>query len=175
MEKAELKKSGKCLTFRVGREEYGVEILKVREIVALQEITEVPMTTSHIRGVINLRGKIIPVADMRHKLRLPGVDRTRDICIVIVIVKGVLGESLVGLQVDAMNEVFGMEEATLEPIPQLGNGKALEFIQCLARVRGRVVILLDIDQVVQAEELEGLEELGKFTSSMDKEKSPLPG
>src|SRR5208282_2889966 len=100
MEKAELKKAGKCLTFRVGREEYGVEILKVREIVALQEITEVPMTTSHIRGVINLRGKIIPVADMRHKLKLPEAARTRENCIVIVMVKGAQGDSLVGLQVD---------------------------------------------------------------------------
>jgi purine-binding chemotaxis protein CheW len=164
MEKTDLKIAGKCLTFRVGPEEYGVEILKVREIVGLQKITEVPMTTSHIRGVINLRGKIIPVVDMRHKLKLPPQAQSRENCIVIVMVRGPQGESLVGLLVDAMNEVFGMEEAALEPIPQLGEGKALEFIHGLARVRNRVVILLNVDQVVQAEELEGLEQLSRATA-----------
>jgi purine-binding chemotaxis protein CheW len=171
MEKTDLKAAGKCLTFRVGREEYGMEILKVREIVCYQEITAVPMTTSHIRGVINLRGKIIPVVDLRHKLGLPEGVQNRETCIVVAIVQGRQGESLVGLLVDAVNEVFGMGEASLEPIPLLGEGKALDFIQGLAKVRGRVVILLDVDRVVQAEELEGLEELGKITGSLVSEKA----
>lgn len=170
MEKTDIKTLGKCLTFRVGPEEYGVEILKVREIVGLLQITEVPMTTSHIRGVINLRGKIIPVVDMRHKLKLPSQAQSRENCIVIVMVQGPQGESLVGLMVDSMNEVFKMEEAALEPIPQLGEGRALEFIHGLARVRGRVVILLNVDQVVRAEELVGLEQLGKAVALAGGEK-----
>jgi len=167
MEKMEAKKIGKCLTFRVGREEYGVEILKVREIVGLQEITAVPMTTSHIRGVINLRGKIIPVADLRHKFKLPPGSQSRETCIVIVTVEGPKGESLVGLLVDAVNEVFAMGETPLEPIPQLGNGKALDFVLGLARVRGRVVILLEADRVVAAEELDGLEEIREAAAPAD--------
>jgi len=162
----ETKKIGKCLTFRVGREEYGVEILKVREIVGLQEITAVPMTTSHIRGVINLRGKIIPVVDLRHKFKLPPGSQDRETCIVIVMVEGPQGESLVGLLVDAVNEVFVLGETPLEPIPQLGDGKALDFVLGLARLRGRVVILLEADRVVAAEELEGLEELKKAASQV---------
>ncbi len=169
MEKSETKFEGKYLTFRVGKEEYGVQILKVREIVGLLEITEVPMTTTHIRGVINLRGKIIPVADMRHKLGLPPEVSTRENCIVIVLAKGAKGESLVGLLVDSVNEVFNLAEAALEPIPQLGDGRALDFVQGLARVKGRLVILLDVDEVVSAEELDGLDLLKKASLPKDGE------
>jgi purine-binding chemotaxis protein CheW len=161
MEKIEQINEGKCLTFRVGREEYGVEILKVREIVGLMEITEVPMTTTHIRGVINLRGKIIPVADMRHKLGLPPAPTSIENCIVIVTARGAREDSMVGLLVDSVNEVFNLAEAAREPVPQLGNGRAVEFVQGLARIRGSVVILLDVDQVVHLEEMKGLEELQK--------------
>ncbi len=161
MEQIERINEGKCLTFRVGREEYGVEILKVREIVGLMEITEVPMTTTHIRGVINLRGKIIPVADMRRKLGLPAAPSAMENCIVIVTARGSREDSMVGLLVDSVNEVFNLAEAAREPVPQLGGGRALEFVQGLARIRGRVVILLNVDQVVHLEEMEGLDELQK--------------
>ena len=163
---ADLKGEGKYLTFLVGREEYGVEILRVREIVGLLDITAVPMTTTHIRGVVNLRGKIIPVLDLRHKLGLPAAEATRENCIVIVSVApnnpGAQGESPVGLLVDGVNEVFKEEDAAREPLPQVGEGKSLDFVKGLAKVRGRLVILLDVDKTVLQAELEGLEELGNL-------------
>jgi purine-binding chemotaxis protein CheW len=161
MEKAMTDQKGedKYLTFAVGREEYGVEILRVREIVGLLDITAVPMTTTHIRGVINLRGKIIPVLDLRHKLGLPPTESVKENCIVIVTVAGRQGESPVGLLVDSVNEVFKEADAQKEPLPEVGEGKSLDFVKGLAKVRGRLVILLDVEKTVLREELEGLEEL----------------
>lgn len=165
MEMTVLQKEGKCLTFRLGREEYGVEILKVREIVGLMDITAVPRTSAHVRGVVNLRGKIIPVVDLRRKLGLPEIAASRENCIIIVIVHSGQGEVLVGLLVDAVNEVLWIGEGEVDPLPDIGDGEALEFVRGLAKVRGRVVILLDIDKVVRQQELKGLEQLEKIITT----------
>jgi purine-binding chemotaxis protein CheW len=165
MEMTVLQKEGKCLTFRLGREEYGVEILKVREIVGLMDITAVPRTSAHVRGVVNLRGKIIPVVDLRRKLGLPEIAASRENCIIIVIVRSGEAEVLVGLLVDAVNEVLWIGEGEVDPLPDIGDGEALEFVRGLAKVRGRVVILLDIDKVVRQQELKGLEQLEKIITT----------
>jgi purine-binding chemotaxis protein CheW len=163
METTVLKKmEGKCLTFRLGREEYGVEILKVREIVGLMDITAVPKTSAHVRGVVNLRGKIIPVVDLRRKLGLPDVEASRENCIIIVIVQANQTEVLVGLLVDAVNEVLWISEGEVDPLPDIGDEEAINFVRGLAKVRGRVVILLDIDKVVRQQELKGLDQLEKM-------------
>src|SRR5579862_6281038 len=120
METTVTKNEGKCLTFRLGREEYGVEILKVREIVGLLDITAVPKTSAHVRGVVNLRGKIIPVVDLRHKLGLPEAAASRENCIIIVIVNSTPGEVLVGLLVDAVNEVLWIGEGEVDSMPEIG-------------------------------------------------------
>src|SRR5271170_5364676 len=111
------KKQGKCLTFRLGREEYGVEILKVREIVGLLEITAVPKTADHIRGVVNLRGKIIPVIDLRRKMGLAEGQLSKENCIVIVIVPSRQSEVLIGILVDAVNEVMWIADDEIERSP----------------------------------------------------------
>ena len=165
METTLTRKEGKCLTFRLGSEEYGVEILKVREIVGLMDITAVPRTSTHVRGVVNLRGKIIPVVDLRRKLGLPEVAASRENCIIIVIVRGGQGEVLVGLLVDAVNEVLWVGEGEVDDLPDIGDSHALEFVRGLAKVRGRVVILLDIDKVVRQQELRGLEQLEQIVES----------
>jgi purine-binding chemotaxis protein CheW len=162
METTVLKKEGKYLTFRLGREEYGVEILKVREIVGLMDITAVPRTSAHVRGVVNLRGKIIPVVDLRRKLGLPETASSRENCIIIVIVQSGHGEVLVGLLVDAVNEVLWVGEGEVDPLPDIGDQEALDFVRGLAKVRGRVVILLDIDRVVRQQDLKGLDQLEKI-------------
>jgi purine-binding chemotaxis protein CheW len=159
MESTVLKTMGKCLTFRLGHEEYGVEILKVREIVGLLDITAVPKTAEHVRGVVNLRGKIIPVVDLRRKFGLPQAEAKRENCIIIVIIQGQYTEALVGLLVDAVNEVVWVGEGEVDPLPDLGDTEALEFVQGLAKVRGRIVILLDIDKVIRQQELKGLVDL----------------
>src|SRR5690349_7163000 len=99
MEATMKKVEGKYLTFHLGKEEYGVEILKVREIVAMMEITSVPLTAQYIRGVVNLRGKIIPVVDMRRKFGMPEVAASRENCIITVVVEGREGNVLTGLWV----------------------------------------------------------------------------
>ena len=164
METTVLKKEGKCLTFRLGREEYGVEILKVREIVGLMDITAVPKTSAHVKGVVNLRGKIIPVVDLRGKLGLPEAAASRENCIIIVIVRSGQGEALVGLLVDAVNEVLWIGEGEVDSLPDIGDQGALDFVRGLAKVRGRVVILLDIDKVVHQQDLKGLEHLEKIST-----------
>jgi purine-binding chemotaxis protein CheW len=162
METMVLKKEGKCLTFRLGREEYGVEILKVREIVGLLDITAVPKTSAHVKGVVNLRGKIIPVVDLRRKLGLPEIAASRENCIIIVIVHSGQGEVLVGLLVDAVNEVLWIGEGEVDDLPDIGDEGALDFVRGLAKVRGRVVILLDIDKVVRHQDLQGIEQLERL-------------
>ena len=162
METTAMKKSGKCLTFRLGREEYGVEILKVREIVGLLDITAVPNTGDHVKGVVNLRGKIIPVIDLRRKFGLPGAAASRENCIIIVIVPRRQSEVLIGVLVDAVNEVLWVSEEEVEPLPDMGDQPLLDFVTGLAKVKGRVVILLDIEKVVRHQKLDGIEELERI-------------
>jgi len=167
METTLTKTEGKCLTFRLGREEYGVEILKVREIVGLMDITAVPKTAAHVRGVVNLRGKIIPVVDLRRKLGLPEAASSRENCIIIVIVRSRQSDVLVGLLVDAVNEVLWVGEGEVDALPDIGDEGALDFIRGLAKIRGRVVILLDIDKVVHQQDLQGLEQLEKIIEAKE--------
>jgi purine-binding chemotaxis protein CheW len=164
METTAVKKEGKCLTFRLGREEYGVEILKVREIVGLMDITAVPRTSAHVKGVVNLRGKIIPVVDLRRKLGLPEAAANRENCIIIVIVQSGQVDALVGLLVDAVNEVLWIGEDEVDSLPDLGDSREIDFVRGLAKVRGRVIILLDIEKVVHQQDLSGLEKLGQVTT-----------
>jgi purine-binding chemotaxis protein CheW len=153
---------GKYLTFRLGREEYGIEILKVREIVAMMDITPVPLTALYIRGVVNLRGKIIPVVDMRKKFGLPEVEASRETCIITVMVEGKEGNVLTGLFVDGVSEVTQVSESEVEPVPALGDDMKLDFVTGLSKTKGRVVVLLDMDKVMQVQELKEIEKIGQF-------------
>jgi len=164
METALTQAEGKYLTFYLGREEFGLEILKVREIVALMEITAVPMTAQRIRGVINLRGKIIPVVDMRRKFSLPDIPVTRDTCIITVMVEGKEGEVLTGLLVDKVNEVAQVSAAEVELVPALGEDLKLDFVRGISKTKGRVLVLLDIDKVMKEQDLQLLKKLGKLTT-----------
>lgn len=153
------KLEGKYLTFRLGREEYGIGILKVREIVALMDITPVPLTALYIRGVVNLRGKIIPVVDMRRKFSLPETEASRETCIITTMVQGKEGPVLTGLLVDGVSEVVQVAEADMEPVPALGEDMKLDFVMGLSKAKGRVVVLLDMDKVMQEQDLQELEKL----------------
>lgn len=159
METTVRKVEGKYLTFRLGQEEYGVEILKVREIVAMMDITAVPMTAPHIRGVVNLRGKIIPVVDMRRKFDLPEAALARETCIITVMVQGPEGAVLTGLMVDAVREVAQVAAEEVEPIPALGDDMKLDFVTGLSKTKGRVIVLLDIDKALQGQDLKAIQNL----------------
>lgn len=147
-----LQDGSKILTFRLADEEYGVDILKVREILGMQAITPVPGTEASLRGVINLRGRIIPVMDLRRRFKLDEA-LTAQSCIITVALQREGSEALVGLLVDAVSEVAGVQEADIEALPSVGAGHGSEEVLGLLKAQGRVRILLDIDKVVGQAEL----------------------
>lgn len=143
--------AGKYLTFALGAEEYGVPVLRAREIIKLMEITTVPQVPVHVKGVVNLRGKVIPVIDLRVRFGLGARDCDERTCIVVVEVTGAAGRTLVGLIVDAVSEVVTINADEIEATPDFGTRVATEFIRGIAKVKGRVKILLELDRVFDAE------------------------
>ncbi|MCA9665576.1 MAG: chemotaxis protein CheW [Myxococcales bacterium] len=140
--------AGKYLTFRLGEEEYGLEILKVRELIGLMEITPVPMTPEYIRGVINLRGKVIPVVDLRLKFGLqPTPDNDRK-TIIVVDVKKPKGLVQMGVLVDLVSEVAFIAADDIEAPPSFGDDYATSFILGMGKSKGVLKVLLDIDVVL---------------------------
>jgi len=145
------KRAGKYLTFKLAGEEYGLEILKVREIIGLMEITAVPRTPGFIRGVINLRGKVIPVVDLRTKFGMESREDTNETCIIVVDVVQKDNESiLMGILVDTVSEVLDIIEEDIEDTPSFGNDVDTNFIMGMGKIKGTVKILLDIDKVLTA-------------------------
>lgn len=150
-------REGKYLTFALGKEEYGLEILKVREIIGMLEITGVPQTPDYIKGVINLRGRVIPVIDLRLKFGLEAAAYNERTCIIVVDVKGGEGTIQMGIVVDSVSEVLNILAEDIEPTPTFGTRLDTEYILGIAKVKGRVLILLDIDRVLTTEEMTGIE------------------
>ncbi len=152
--KPERQVAGKYLTFTLGREEYGLEILKVREIIGYMEITSVPQAASHVRGVINLRGQVIPVIDLRTRFGMASVDPTDQTCIIVVEIQ--LGDNPVntGIIVDKVSEVMDVSAEQIEPAPTMGQDFETDFILGMGKIGDSVKILLDIDKVLLDRELE---------------------
>ena len=143
----------KFLTFRLGEEEYGVEILRVREIIGLIDVTPLPRTPDYVKGVINLRGKIIPVIDLRTKFGLPAVDYTEATCVIGVEVTTSDDEQFqMGVIVDTVSEVLDIAPSQIEPAPRFGCSLSSEYIMGMGKVEHAgstaVTILLDIDRVM---------------------------
>jgi len=148
--------AGKYLTFNLGDEGYGLEILKVQEIIGMQEITKIPRTPAYVRGVINLRGKVIPVIDLRLKFGMPEQELTRKTCIIMVQVHRNEMDLIIGLVVDEVSEVLNISGDQIEPAPSLGTQVETHFILGMAKTESAVKILLDIDKVLSAEEMDAL-------------------
>ena len=140
--------AGKYLTFLLGGSGYGIPILKVREIIRLLEITPIPRMPEYVRGIINLRGKIVPVIDLRLKFGLPDVTTTKNTCIIVTYVMMGAVSKLMGVIVDALDEVDQINPEDIEPPPDFGKGAAPGFIENMARSKGRVKALLNIDTIV---------------------------
>ncbi len=146
--------STKFLTFRLGAESYGVGVLRVREIIRLADITPVPQMPAYVKGVINLRGKIIPIVDLRLKFGLINVKDTEQTCIVVVQVKQTTGVfNLMGLLVDAVEEVANIASTEIEQTPDFGANVQTDYILGMAKVKGSVKTLLDMDKVIACETL----------------------
>jgi purine-binding chemotaxis protein CheW len=152
-------RGGKYLVFHLGREEFGIRVLKVREIMGIQDITAVPHTPAHVKGVINLRGKVIPVVDLRLKFGMPEEEYNPRTCIIVVQVRGETGPVLMGIVVDGVAEVLNLATADIEDTPDFGDGSATPYLLGMAKVKGKVKILLEIDQVLTSQDLHALNTL----------------
>lgn len=143
--------SGKHLTFVLGRESYAIPVLKVREIIKLVPATAVPQMPDHIKGVINLRGKIIPVVDLRRKFELVVSDENPNACIIVVQTSRIPGELVpMGVIVDGVEEVVSIAASDTEETPVFGSGIDSLFVVGVAKLKGTVKFLLDIDRICHA-------------------------
>lgn len=146
--------AGKFLTFSLAEESYGVPVLKVREIITMLHITTVPQMPPYVKGVINLRGKVIPVIDLRTKLGLPAAELTDSNCIVVVqIAQAGMEVKNIGLIVDAVQEVVNLTQEDIEPAPDFGGAINVEYLLGMATLKGNVKSLLDIDKVIAVDAL----------------------
>lgn len=151
-------KEGKYLTFALGPEEYGLEILKVREIIGYMAITAVPQTPDHVKGVINLRGQVIPVVDIRALFGMESKEITEETCIIVVETTQSRRTFSTGVIVDHVSEVLDIAAEDIEDAPQLGDALDTDFILGMGKVNNSVKILLNIDKVLNGSGLEAFEE-----------------
>jgi purine-binding chemotaxis protein CheW len=145
----------KYLTFNVGREEYGLEICFVTEIIGIQKITDVPDMPGYIKGVINLRGKVIPVMDVRLRFKMPEREYDDRTCTVVVNVNG----ASVGLVVDTVREVVDIPENFIELPPEVAEASTQGYIKGLGKVGDEVKILLDVEKLLRKEDMHALQGL----------------
>ncbi|MDR0306905.1 MAG: chemotaxis protein CheW [Chitinispirillales bacterium] len=155
-EKTSVNLAGKYLTFKLINEEYGIEILKVREIIGVMAITSLPRTPPFVRGVINLRGKVIPVIDLRKKFDMENTDDTDQTCIIVVDVASKNGYIQIGILVDSVSEVLDIAGEDIEDAPAFGTNIDTDFILGMAKAKGSVKILLNIEKVLSSAEFENV-------------------
>ena len=149
-------KEGKYLTFSLGAEQYGLEILKVREIIGYIDVTAVPQTPHHVKGVINLRGQVIPVIDLRAKFGMETAEVTEQSCIIVVEIAQEGRKCSMGIVVDRVQEVLDIAGGSIEDAPRFGASVNTDFILGMGKVGDAVKILLDIDKVLAGDHFDGL-------------------
>ena len=151
--KAMADREGKYLTFTLADEEYGIGILKIKEIIGMMPITTVPRTPDFVKGVINLRGKVIPVVDLRLRFGMEAMDYTDRTCIIVVEIEAGSVTVLIGIVVDSVSEVLNIKGEEIEDTPTFGTKLNTDYILGMAKMDGDVKILLDIDRVLGAENI----------------------
>ena len=165
--KSLLEKEGKYLTFALAQEEYGLEILKVREIIGYMDITAVPQTPQHVKGVINLRGQVIPVIDLRTKFGMDTAEVTEETCIIVVEIAQGKRTFNTGIVVDRVQEVLDIKGEDIEDAPQFDSSVNTSFILGMGKIEETVKILLDIDKVLAGEDLSGFGNRSNDVSSVE--------
>jgi purine-binding chemotaxis protein CheW len=151
--KAMSDREGKYLTFSMADEEYGIGILKIKEIIGMMPVTTVPQTPEFVKGVINLRGKVIPVADLRLRFGMESIDYTDRTCIIVVEITGPSGTVMIGIVVDSVSEVLNIKTEDIEDTPTFGAKLDTDYILGMAKIGKGVKILLDIDKVLSAQDI----------------------
>ena len=167
--KAMAHREGKYLTFSLAEEEYGIGILKIKEIIGMMPVTTVPRTPEYVKGVINLRGKVIPIIDLRLRFGMESIDYSERTCIIVVEIDGQTGTVQVGVVVDAVSEVLNVDTKDIEDTPQFGRSLDTEYILGMAKMEGGVKILLDVDQVLTGEESEAIRKVNAKGPPMPEE------
>ena len=162
---------GKLLTFALGDEEYCIEILRVREIIDLMDITTVPQAPDYMKGVINLRGKVIPVIDLKLKFSMQEEEHTQGTCVIVVDVGAYCNlpdyvvqagtPQQIGIIVDSVSEVLDIKSGEIEETPGFGQGIDTDFIMDMGKTRVKIIILLDIERVLSSEEMEMVGQLAE--------------
>ena len=147
------KREGKYLTFTLAEEEYGIGILKIKEIIGMMPITSVPQTPEFVKGVFNLRGKVIPVVDLRLRFSMESIDYTERTCIIVVEIEAQSGTVMIGIVVDAVSEVLNIKAEDIVDTPTFGTSLNTDYILGMAKMEGGVKILLDIDRILGSEEI----------------------
>jgi len=161
MEDTKATNSEQYVTFSLADELFGLEVSRTREILSMTPVTKVPQTPDYLLGVINLRGQVVPVVDMRLKLGLPAGEETEDTCIIVVEVQ-VDGEAIVvGALADGVREVLEIRDDQIEPPPRLGTRLNIEFITGMGKVDEQFMILLNIDRVFSSDELTLVQDMGQ--------------
>ncbi len=169
--KALTDKEGKYLTFALAQEEYGLEILKVREIFGYMEITAVPQTPEYVRGVINLRGQVIPVIDLRAKFGMDTIDVTEETCIIVVEIAQGKRTFSTGIVVDHVQEVLDIAGEDIEESPQFGSSVDTSFILGMGKIGETVKILLDIDKVLSGDDFASFADAAEQDANTGKQSS----
>lgn len=152
-------REGKYLTFSLDGEEYGIGIMKIKEIIGMMPITKVPQTPGFVKGVINLRGKVIPVIDLRLRFEIDSIAYTDRTCIIVVEITGPNSAVRTGIVVDTVSEVLHVKIEDTEDTPSFGSELNTEYILCMAKIGGGVKILLDIDRILNTEEITAFESI----------------
>jgi purine-binding chemotaxis protein CheW len=150
--------AGKYLTFILENEEYGIALLKVKEIIGMMPITTVPQTPQYVKGVINLRGKVIPVSDLRLRFEMPAAKYTERTCIIVVEIQGEAATIQIGIVVDSVSEVMNIKAEEVAEAPSFGTKVETDYILGMANMDGQVKILLDIDRVLTEDVLAKVEQ-----------------
>jgi purine-binding chemotaxis protein CheW len=150
-------REGKYLTFNMADEEYGIGIRKIKEIIGMMSITTVPQVPAFVKGVINLRGKVIPVIDLRLRFEMDAIDYTERTCIIVVEIQGQSDTVMIGIVVDSVSEVLNINGEDIEETPAFGTSLNTDNILGMAKIEGAIKILLDIDRVLSHEEMTMLE------------------
>jgi len=149
------------LTFQLDDEVFAIDVANVREILEFNSVTRVPKSPEYMRGVINLRGSVVPVFDMRLKFGMTGTERTINTCIVVVEVSYEGEDIIIGALVDSVQEVFELEADQIEPAPKIGTHLRTEFIRGMGKRDETFIIILDIDKVFSVEEISSIQEMGE--------------
>ncbi len=152
--------TGKFLSFYLGKEEFAIRISSVREIIGFQDVTPVPQTPPYIRGVLNLRGRVIPIVDLRCKCGLPQIEYGSQACIIVVRIETKGAGVPMGVVVDGVSEVVNIQGNDVEGMPDFG-GEPHSYLLGVAKLKGKVKVLLDIDQLLSTSEIAALNLEGK--------------